>query len=167
MFKIKGNTLSAEGVRFTLPEGFYIDNEGLESVDKNGLRLVPEELDCFIWMRTESDDYETAMDSLLDSFSDFVFESGSAIESFEDPENEKYQWIVRPRRYTHNGMTGACCTYTALSSDVCRLHFEKADGFDERFVIFMQIDRAKTDMETVLSRPHVKAFFDSIAASAK
>ena len=162
MLKINGNRLSAEGVEFMLPNGFYIDTEGMESVDKNGLRLVPEEQDCFIWIRTENDEYETAMDSLLDTFSDFIYETGSAIELFENSEKTEYQWIDKPRAFNQNGLKGACVIYTALTKDVYRMHFEKVEGFCERFVIFMQVDRTKTDIKSGLERPPVLKFFDSI-----
>ena len=162
MLKITGNRLSTEGVEFTLPDGFYIDIEGMESVEKNGLRLVPKEQDCFICMRTERDEYKSAMESLLDTFSDFVCQTGSEIELFEDPSKSEYQWIDKPNEYEKNGLRFASSQYTALKTDVYRLHFEKVTGFNERYVIFMQVDRTKTDLKTVLARLHVHDFFESI-----
>ena len=162
MLKITGNRLSTEGVEFTLPDGFYIDIEGMESVEKNGLRLVPKEQDCFIWMRTERDEYKSAMESLLDTFSDFVCQTGSEIELFEDPTKPEYQWIEKPNEYDRNGLRGAYTSYTALKTDVYRLHLEKVNGSNERFVVFMQVDRTKTDLETVLARLHVHDFFENI-----
>jgi len=162
MLRINGNRLSAEGIEFMLPNDFYIDIGGMESVDKNGLRLVPKEKDCFIWMRTETDEYKTAMESLLDAFSDFVCQTGSEIELFEDPSKSEYQWIDKPNEYEKNGLRFASSQYTALKTDVYRLHFEKVTGFNERYVIFMQVDRTKTDLKTVLARLHVHDFFESI-----
>ena len=162
MLEIKGKTLSAEGISFTLPDGFYIDIEGMEGVEKNGLRLVTPEKDCFIWMRSERNELDNAMDALLDSFSDFVCESGSQIELFEDPGNSQYKWIVRPRRYSHNGLTGACAVFTALKYDVIRLHLEPAPGYSEGFTFYIEIDRSESNYETVVTKAGMKEFFNSI-----
>lgn len=167
MLKINGNRLSAEGVEFMLPNGFYIDIEGMESVDKNGLRLVPKEKDCFIWMRTETDEFKTAMESLIDRFSDFIFESGSQMELLDDEEKTDYQWIVKPTTYTYNGLSGAYTTYTALTRDMYCLHLNRVKGYNERFIIYMQVDRTKTSIEKVFARPHVKDFFSSICREEK
>ena len=161
MLKINGNRLSAEGVQFTLPENFYIDAAGVESSDDNSIRFVSVKKDCVIDIRTDDDDFESAMASLLDSFSDFVLPSGSQLELFDDESNTSYQWIEKPEEFSVNGLQGAYTKYEAFGTEHYRIHLEKVNGFKKWFVISMTIKQENGDLQTILKRPEICSFFSS------
>lgn len=69
MFKVNESCkLSTVGIQFVVPKSFYIDIENMEAVNENEIRLVPAEKDCYINFRAFDDEYDSTMDSLLDTF---------------------------------------------------------------------------------------------------
>ena len=42
------------------------------------------------------------------------------------------------------------------------MHFEKANGFEQWVEILLEVDKSKANLENVLKRDTVSAFFDSI-----
>ncbi len=163
MFKVKESCkLSAVGVQFVIPEGFYIDIENLEGVNDNEIRIVPVEKDCYINFRAFDDEYDSTMNSLIDTFSDFVFESGSAMELYDDENNHEYNWIVRPTSFVCNDLKGSHTKYDTVKRQYYRIHFEKTKSFDEWVEIYLEVDKNITTLENVLNRESVKTFFDSL-----
>lgn len=164
MLKINGNKLSAEGFQFELPEGCYLDIEGMGGTCKNSIRFLTSDKNMSINMRTDIDGYKSSMDALIDSFADFVFKSGSAIELYDDESNINYRWIERPTEFEKNGMTGSRAIYTAKQKECCRIYFDKIKGYSEFLVIYMETYGDGVSIEEVLDRPEIKRFFDSLKA---
>ena len=166
MFKVNENCkLSAVGVEFIIPKGFYIDIENMEGVNENEIRLVPAEKDCYINFRAFDDEYDSTMNSLIDTFSDFVFESGSAMELYNDENNHEYNWIVRPTEFNCNDLKGTCTQYDTVKRQYYRIHFEKVNGIDEWVEIYLEVDKNITTLKDVLKRDAVKTFFDSLMSA--
>ena len=162
MYRINGNKLSAEGFQFEIPQGCYIDIEGMEGTSKHSIRFLTAEKDMSINMRTDKDEYTSSMAALIDSFTDFVFKSGSAIELYDDELNTDYNWIEKPTMFEKNGMTGTCALYRAKQKEFCRIHYDKIKGYNEFLVIFMETYGDGTSIKEILDRPQIKNFFDSI-----
>ncbi len=163
MFKVNESCkLSTVGIQFVVPKSFYIDIENMEAVNENEIRLVPAEKDCYINFRAFDDEYDSTMDSLLDTFSDFIFESGSSVELYDDENNHEYNWIEKPREFSCNDLKGACVKYDTVNKQYYRMHFEKANGFEQWVEILLEVDKSKANLENVLKRDTVSAFFDSI-----
>lgn len=163
MFKVIENCkLSSVGVQFEVPKGFYIDIENMEGVNADEIRLVPEEKDCYINFRGFNDVYDSVMDSLIDTFSDFIFESGSSIELYDDENNHEYNWIVKPTEFSYNGLKGVYTQYEAINKQYYRIHFERVEGFNEWVEILLEVDKTKTTLEDVLKREAVSKFFGSL-----
>ena len=164
MLKINGNVLSAEGIQFRLPDNFYIDTEGMEYVAKNGLRLVSPEKDFAIMVRTDEDCFATTMEAMLDTFSDSILESGSAIELYDNPEDLNHTWVIKPEPYSYNGLTGVHTLYATRVRCTYYLIFDVAPGSNERFVIYIESGGTKNNFERIMTHPGVKAFLESFTA---
>lgn len=162
MLKINGNKLSAEGFQFELPEGCYIDTEGMEGLSKHSIRFLTPSKEMSINMRTDKDAYASSMATLIDSFTDFVFESGSAIELYDDESNTDYRWIEKPTMFEKNGMTGTRAIYTAKQKECCRIYFDRIDGYSEFLAIYMETYGDGVSIIEILDRPEIKRFFDSL-----
>ena len=78
MLKIEGNHLSVAGIRFKLPQNFYIDIEGMESIHPDGLRLISPEQDCRIAFMTTEVEFDTPVISLTPGQS-AVFYDGDVV----------------------------------------------------------------------------------------
>lgn len=167
MLKIKGNKLSAEGFRFELPEGCYIDIDGMEGTSPNSIRFLTAERDMSINIRTESADYASSMDALKDSFTDFVFESGSAMELFEDKSNTEYRWIEEPMTFQKNGMRGSRTIYFTRNKECCRIYYDKIQGYKEFLDIYMETYGEDVHIINVFNRHEIRKFLDSICLEDK
>ena len=91
MLKIEGNHLSVAGIRFKLPQNFYIDIEGMESIHPDGLRLISPEQDCRIAFMTTEVEFDTPVKSLLDIFADDVLPIIDAVAVIDLLHPERHQ----------------------------------------------------------------------------
>lgn len=162
MYRINGNKLSAEGFQFEIPQGCYIDIAGMEGTSKHSIRFLTAEKDMSINMRTDKEEYASSMAALIDSFTDCVFKSGSAIELYDDESNKDYNWIEKPAMFEKNGLTGTCAVYQAKHKEYCRIHFDRIEGHAEFLVIFMETYGDGVSIKEVLDRAEIKQFFESL-----
>ena len=162
MYRINENKLSAVGFQFEIPQGCYIDMKGLEGADEHSIRFLTPEKDMSINLRTENDEYESSMDALKDSFTDFVLKSGSTFELFDDETRPEYKWVEKPVLFENNDMSGSRVSYIGRGRECCRMYFEKIEGYDDYLVICMETYVEGISIKDVMMRPEIKHFFESL-----
>ena len=161
MLKIEGNHLSVAGIRFKLPQNFYIDIEGMESIHPDGLRLISPEQDCRIAFMTTEVEFDTPVKSLLDIFADDVLGTGIDNDMF-NPNETGYIWIEEPQMSEINGLKCAYVKYHTKYSYYYEIHFERINKADRQLEILLEIEKKNSvDLETVLDRENIKDFYDS------
>lgn len=161
MFKIKNNYLSVEGIKFLLPQNFYIDIDGMEDVHPDGLRLINPEKDCSIVFMTKDEEYDSLIVTLLETFIDPVLGIGIADNMFEENETGEI-WIEEPKIKEKNGLIFADVKYHSRRAYYYRMHFERIIGCKRRFEVLFEVLKEKnTDIETVLNRKSMKEFCES------
>ncbi len=161
MLKIEGNHLSVVGIKFKLPQNFYIDIEGMESVHPDGLRLLSPEQDCRLSFMTTEVEFDTPVKSLLDIFVDDVLGTGISEDMF-NPNETGYIWIDEPQMSEINGLKCAYVKYHTKYHYYYEIHFERIDGTDRQLEILLEISKKHSkDIEEILSRQNVKEFFNS------
>lgn len=163
MLKFKGNYLSTAGIRFALPENFYIDIEGMEAINPDGLRLVSPEKDCSISFVTTEIEYESTVASLMDIFMDDVLFKDTQIDFLNDNETG-YKWHTEPQQTNLNGLGCACIKYETPRSYYYEIHFNRIKGFDRQLEILLSVSKEfSTDLDTVLNRENIQDFYNSIS----
>ena len=161
MLKIEGNHLSVAGIKFKLPQSFYIDIEGMEGVHPDGLRLISPEQDCRIGFMTTEVEFDTPVESLMDIFTDDVLGTSATGDMF-NPNATGYIWIEEPQMSEINGLKCAYVKYHTKYNYYYEVHFERVENFDRQLEFLIEIPKKSLgDLETVLSRQNVKDFCDS------
>jgi len=167
MLRIKNNKLSTEGIQFTLPDNFYIDIEGMEGVHPDGLHLLSVEEDCIIGFITTEIEFDSPVESLLDIFMDDVRNIGIADNMFKENETG-YIWIEEPQMRELNGLKCAIAKYHTKYSFYYEIHFERIEGYERQFEVLLEVPKkCRVDLETVLSRENIKAFYNSFELLAE
>ncbi len=157
MLKIENNHLSVAGIKFKLPQNFYIDIEGMESVHPNGLRLISPEQDCGIAFTTTELEFDTPVKSLMDIFTD-----DEPNDDMFKPNKTGYIWIDKPQTSKINGLKCAYVKYHTKYNYYYEIHFERVDGAARQLEILLEISKKHSVfIEDVLSRQNVKDFYDS------
>ena len=161
MLKIEGNHLSVAGIKFKLPQQFYIDIEGMESVHADGLRLISPEQDCRMAFMTTEVEFDTPVKSLMDIFIDDVLGTKIAKDMFQ-PNETGYIWIEEPQTSEINGLKCAYVKYHTKYSYYYEIHFERVIGADRQLEVLLEIPKKlSASLDDVLSRQNVKDFYDS------
>lgn len=150
MLKIHGNKLSTEGIQFTLPENFYVDIEGMETLTSNGIRFLSVPEDCYINFMTSVRMCASTKESIKQNFSETSINSSNCC-----------RIIAGPSDYEHNGLTGTWVKYEANAICYCEIHIKKIDGYSEQAEVLIAVNKSKADLECTLNRPEVKDFLNS------
>lgn len=150
MLKINGNKLSTEGVEFALPNNFYIDTEGMETTNSNGIKFVSDPKDCYINFMTSSRTCASTRDSIKQNFFDNVVSDTPTCKVIEGPID-----------YEHNGLKGTWIKYEVNTTCYFEIHMEKIKGFKEQAELLIAVYKSKADLETALNRPEIKDFLNS------
>ena len=165
MLKIEGNHLSVAGIKFKLPQQFYIDIEGMESVHADGLRMISPEQDCRIAFMTTEVEFETPVESLLDIFIDKVLGTGIQ-EDMTKANTTGYIWIEEPQMSELNGLKCAYVKYETPYNYYYEIHFERLEGFDRQLEVLLVISKKhNVDFDVVLKRKNVVEFYNSFEVS--
>lgn len=161
MIKISENKLNTVGIEFSLPENFYIDIEGMEGIHQDGLRLLSPEKDCRISFMTTEIEYESAVASLIDVFTDDAIGENIELDKFNDKETG-YKWIEKPQMTVLNNLSCAHVKYETPHNYYYEVHFERIAGFDRQLEVLLTVSKENpVDLETVLSRENVNDFYNS------
>lgn len=162
MLKIMDNHLSVAGIRFKLPQNFFIDIEGMEGVYQDGLRLISPEQDCRIAFTTTEVEFDTPVKSLIDIFTDAVLETGIAEDMFNTNETG-FVCIEEPQLCEINGLKCAFVKYHTKYNYYYEIHFARIDGADRQLEILLEVSKnQQIDIEDVLCRKSIKEFYKSI-----
>lgn len=159
MIKIKEKELSVAGVKFNLPNEFFIDIEGLEEIQEDGLRFLSPEKDCSICILTSPIEYKSAVDSLMDIFRDDVLFEGIEFDFFKDNETG-YKWIEAPQECIINDLKAAYVKYETPCHYYYEINFERLDGYDRQLEVCIYMSKDENDLESVLSRKDVQKFIN-------
>ncbi|MBQ7974977.1 MAG: hypothetical protein IJ300_04750 [Clostridia bacterium] len=163
MLKIEGNHLSVAGIKFALPQNFYVDIEGMEGIHPDGLRLVSPEKDSRIGFMTTEIEFDSPVNSLLDIFVDDVLQIGIADDMFSSNETG-YIWIEEPQMSEINGLKCAYGKYHTEYNYYYEIHFERVGGADRQLEVLLEVSKKHPiDIESVLNRQNVKDFYESFA----
>ncbi len=160
MLKIEGNHLSVAGIKFMLPQNFYIDIEGMEVIHQDGLRLISPEKNCRISFMTTEVEFDTPVNSLMDIFVDEALDIGIANDMWS-PNKTGYIWVEEPQASEINGLKCAYVKYHTKYYYYYEIHFERVEGADRQLEVLLEIPKNLSDIEAVLGRQNVKDFYNS------
>lgn len=154
MLKIHGNKLSTEGIHFALPENFYIDIEGMETVTSNGIRFLSVPEDCYINFMTSVRRCNSSKESINQNFCESNINNVNCCRIIDGPCD-----------YEHNGLTGTWVKYEVNSTYYCEIHLNKIAGYDEQAEVLIAVNKSETNLDRTLDRPEVKGFLNSFMLS--
>lgn len=161
MLKIEGNHLSVEGITFKLPQNFFIDAEGMETVQPDGLMLISPEEDCRIAFMTSEVEFDTPLESLTHIFVDDVLGIGIADDMFS-PNETGYIWIEEPQMSEINGLKCAYAKYHSKHNYYYEIHFSSINNSDRQLEVLLEIPKESAiGINDILNRQNVKDFYNS------
>ena len=120
MYEINGNKLSIAGIRFELPNNFYLDVNGWETEAPDGLRFISPNNDYIIQVMTCDIEYQSGAESL-----GVLFEENALN-------------IIKPiERYEKNNLTGYDVVYELGKKRYYEIHFDRLVGMDRQLEILV------------------------------
>lgn len=161
MLKIKNGRLQVAGIEFSMPDGFFIDVEGIETVNENGLKFISPPDYCSVTIMATERIFDSAMDSLLDVFGEADELKNMDIHEFNKKETG-YKWLIVPEIRECNGLKYACVKYEGPKCCYFEMHFECVDGCDRQLEILLSVPKQKGEIETILKKSEIKNFFEGI-----
>lgn len=144
MLKIKGNQLSVVGVKYTLPNGFYIDVNGLPLESENGLCFVTPDETCTIYVNTA----ETNSSSVEEDLKNVLAEGSYTI--YEEP-----SWC------SVNGLKAVKASYASAKNEYFEMQFEPVGKNIEHIEVLFTTYKNTTNIGNIIEMPEVKEFLST------
>lgn len=147
VLKIKGNQLSVAGVKYTLPNEFYIDVNGFPLESENGLCFVTPDKACTIQIHTA----ETNSSSVEEDIKELLSEGPYTI--YEEP-----SWC------SLNGLKAIKAVYASSKNEYFEMQFEPVGKNKEHVEVLLTTYKNTIGIKEVLDMPDIQQFLSNFFA---